>query len=247
MDQRSAARRYGWFLGALAGVFAALQVLISTSAALADAGNLLGAQHGLSDGTADPQFLFGPLMPPVVATYLAMLLAGAIMLYLARQAGWLAAYVSGRREAGMSAGGLVALISGGIWVALSILVVFRVHADGTITGLFTSNPTGPLQPLELPGLLVQELAAVLIGWGLGSMMGQSGAANAPLSPASPGRRPGTDWLPQGGAVSSAWHMPPQNPEPPTGTVPYALWPPEVAAPTGPRQTRLEDGDLPSPN
>ena len=248
MDQRSVARRYGWYLGLLAGVFAALQVLISTTAALADAGNLLGAQRGLSNGTADPRFLLGPLMPPVVATYGAMLVSGAIMLYLARQAGWLAAYVSGRRDAGTIAGSWVALVSGGIWVVLSILVVLRVHADGSITGLFTSNPTGPLQLGELPGLLVQELAAGMIGWGLGSMMGQSGAANAPLSPSSPGRRPGSEWSPHAGDAPPDWSAPsPRWPETPTDTIPYDPWPPQAGAPTGPRQGYYQGGDLASPN
>jgi len=245
MDQRSAVRRYGGYLGVLAGVFAALQVLISTTAALADAGNLTGAQLGLSSGTAAPQYLFDPLLPPVVASYLAMMVTGAIMLYLAHQAGWLAASVSGRREAGMSAGGRVAVVSGAIWIVLSVLVVLRTHADGTVTGLFTSNPAGPLQPVELPGLLIQELAAGLIGWGLGSLMGQMGAAGAArtaIPPAAPWRRPvDSRQGPQYGMdPTSTWPTtPPSTPSPSNGA-PYGAWP-EASAPTGPRQAYLDGG------
>jgi hypothetical protein len=236
IDQRSAARRYGWYLGIIAGVFAALQVLISTTAALADAGNMLSAQQGLSDGTAVPQFLLGPLLPPVVAAYASMMLTGAIMLYLARKAGELATYVSGRRELGMVAGGWVALISAFIWIGLSMIVALRAHADGTITGLFTSNPVGRLQPVELVGLLVQEIAAALIGWGLGSLVGQLGAARASQTLA---RQPVRGASVQGSGQPPS---PSRGGQPTDGLSPYSVWPPMAGAPTSPRQTYRDEDD-----
>jgi hypothetical protein len=243
MILHSPARRYGWYLGIIAGVFAALQILISTTAALADAGNLISAQQGLSDGTAVPQFLIGPLLPPVVASYLGMMATGAVMLYLARTAGRLAAYVSGRRESGMIAGGWVALVSGLIWIVLSTMVVIRTHADGTATGLFTSNPTGPLQPVELIGLLAQEIAAGLIGWGLGSLAGQMGAADAPI-PSPVVRRPGRPASTTGDAPMWPPSLPPSTPQPSDPLSPYGAWPfpaGEPSVPSVPRQAYRDGG------
>lgn len=223
MDQHTAARHYGWSLGVAAGLFAALQVLVSTTAARANWGSLDSAQRGLADGTAVPQFLIGPLLPTLVATYLASILSGAIMLYLARRAGWLAAYVSGRREAGLVAGGWVALVSALIWIALSVVVVLLTHTDGSVTGLFTSNPTGPLRPFELPGLLLQQLGAGLIGWGLGSLMGQIGGARAPMPRAMPTPSIGSAWPPSASGPMPPWPSQPPSTaglwSPPSGFVP----------------------------
>jgi hypothetical protein len=254
MDQRAAARRYGWYLGAVAGGFAAVQLLVSIVAALANAGNILSAQRALENGTADPDFLVSPLLPTVVASYLGMIVTGAIMLYLARRAGQLAAYVSGRREAGVIAGGWVALISGLIWIVLSMVLILLVHADGTLTGILTSNPGGPLQPFELTGLLVQELGAGLIGWGLGSLLGQRGADSVPL-PHAPAQRPSvgapsaTPWHPM---EPMEWQRPPQTPAvqpgwPASPAESPQAWPPVASHPITTPRSNGDDGDPASMN
>jgi hypothetical protein len=241
MDQRTAARHYGQAIGLAAGLFAALQVLISTTAARANWGNLDSAQRALADGTAVPQFLIGPLLPTLVATYLASILSGAIMVYLARRAGWLAAYVSGRREAGLVAGGWVALVSALIWIALSVVVVALTHADGSVTGLFTSNPTGPLRPLEIPGLLIQQLGAGLIGWGLGSLFGQMGGDRAPMPRAMP--------LPPTSPLGSGWPLaaggPPRWPDQPPSSAGH--WPSPADFPASHLPPRSDGSDPASIN
>ncbi|MBF6591522.1 MAG: hypothetical protein IVW57_13480 [Ktedonobacterales bacterium] len=246
MDLRSVARRYGWAFGGIAGIFALAQVFVSAAAALANWGTIGSAQRALANGTANPQFIFGPLVPTLVATYLAMILTGAIMLALCWRAGRFAAYVTGRIEAGMVAGGWVALVSGLIWIVLTIVVTLVAHADGTVTGLFTANPSGPLRPLELPGLLVQEFGAGLIGWGLGSLAGLRGAESAPLPPpalppiAPRMDMPGMSGLPRAPGQAGAW---PLSPPPP----PYTPRP----APSGERPgylpPRHDGGDAPSMN
>lgn len=229
MAQRSAAWRYGWRLGLVAAGFAALQVLVMVDAGRATETPIKTLQFSLSNITY-PGSTILPLVIMILATYLSMALSGLAMLWFAARAGQLAAAVSGQRGDGGLAGMWVALVSGVLWLAVSLLVVGLVHVDGTVTGAFTANPVGPLRPAELIALAIQELFLALLGLGLGALAGSRGAAHA-LPPRAfvvmPLGTP-TAWGPwmvpsMGGGMGPVGGYPPawQAPYPQPSSRPYA--------------------------
>ncbi|MGE5333077.1 MAG: hypothetical protein ACM3N4_00120 [Nitrososphaerota archaeon] len=190
MNNRSAVQSFSWNLGILSGVFAALQVLISAATARANTSSISSMRWVLSrldSGGGNPYPLIGSLVTVVLVTYAAMVVTGAISLGLCWYAGRITAYVQGRREGGAGAGFRVALLSGTIWIAFSIVISLLLHADGTVTGVLASTPDGSALGVQLSGLLVQELVLGAIGLGLGAWAGHigSGSASLPDEPSMP--------------------------------------------------------------
>ena len=184
MNNRPEARSIGWNLGIVSGLFAALQVLISASAARANIATIESMRWSLArleSGGGNPMPLLGLLAPVVFITYGSMIVTGAVCLVLCWYAGRLTAYVNGRRGGGAGAGFRVALLSGAIWMAFSIIISLLMHADGTITGVVASTHDGSALPAQLAGLLIQQLIFGAIGLGLGAWAGAIGSNSAPLS------------------------------------------------------------------
>lgn len=225
MTQRSAAWRYGWRLGLVAAGFAALQVLVMAGAGQAAAAEIRTLQFSLNNITY-PGSALGPLVIMVLLTYLAMVLSGIVMLYLAHQAGQLAVSVSARQDDGGLAGLWVAVVSGALWIALSLLVVGLGHVDGSLSGVFTANPAGPLHASELIALAAQEAFLALVGIGLGALAGSRGGAAA-MTRLAPTRPPTWTSTPYAawGPYPQPWITAPQAP-----TTPF---PPSSGAPGHP--------------
>ena len=190
MNNRPEARSYGWNLGILSGVFAALQVLISASAARANIFSIESMRWALSrlqTGGGNPLPLLRPLGAVVLVSYGAMVVTGVASLCLSWYAGRLTAYVHGRRMGGAGAGFRVALLSGLIWMAFTVIISLFLHSDGTITGVVASTPDGSALAPQLIGVLIQELILAAIGLGFGAWAGYIGSGSAPLAkmPATP--------------------------------------------------------------
>jgi hypothetical protein len=184
MSEGAIARYYGRNLGMIAGLFAFLQVLVSVSSARANLLLMRATQDVITNITNNiaqtPLNLLADLVPTLVATYAAMLITGVIMLGFAFYAGRVSAQEIGR-HAGASAGFWVALISGTIWLAVSLLGAVVLRADGTISGILTSGANDRLIP-QVVWLLVQEAPLALLGLGLGALAGLIGAHTARIAP-----------------------------------------------------------------
>src|SRR5690348_13383962 len=124
MSEGAIARYYGRNLGMIAGLFAFLQVLVSVSSARANILLMRATQDVITNITNNigqtPLTLLADLVSTLVATYAAMLISGVIMLGFAFYAGRVTAQEVGRHT-GALAGFWVALISGAIWLAISLL------------------------------------------------------------------------------------------------------------------------------
>jgi hypothetical protein len=188
MNNRPAARSVGWNLGILSGLFAVVQVMISTAAARANIDTIASMRWALArleTGGGNPLPLIDSLATVVLITYAAMIITGAISLILSWHAGRLTAYMRGNRSGGAGAGFRVALLSGGIWIGFSIIISLLLHGDGTITGILASTPDGSALPAQLGGLLLQEAIFAAIGLGLGAWAGHLGAGSARLAETPP--------------------------------------------------------------
>jgi hypothetical protein len=188
MNNRPETQSIGWNLGIVSGLFAALQVLISASAARANISTIESMRWSLArleSGGGNPMPLVGLLVPVALITYGAMIVTGAVCLVLCWYAGRLTAYVNGRRGGGAGAGFRVALLSGAIWMAFSVIISLLLHADGTITGVVASTHDGSALPAQLAGLLIQQLIFGAIGLGLGAWAGAIGSNSAPIPEATP--------------------------------------------------------------
>jgi len=187
MNNRPAALAFGWNLGIISGLFAALQVLISASSARASIASIESMRWALArvtTGGGNPVPLIGSLAPVLLVTYGSMIVTGAICLILCWYAGRLTAYVNGNRG-GAGAGFQVALLSGLLWIAFAIIISVLLHADGTITGVLASTHDGSSLGFQLSGLLTQQIIFASIGLGLGAWAGALGSRSAPLpDPAS---------------------------------------------------------------
>ncbi len=182
MNNRPAALSFGWNLGIISGLFAALQVLISASSARANIASIESMRWALArvtTGGGNPVPLIGSLAPVVLVTYGSMIVTGAICLVLCWYAGRLTAYVNGNRG-GAGAGFQVALLSGLLWIAFAIIISVLLHADGTITGVLASTRDGSSLGFQLSGLLIQQIIFASIGLGLGAWAGALGSRSAPL-------------------------------------------------------------------
>lgn len=183
MNNRSEARSIGWNLGIVSGLFAALQVLISASAARANISTIESMRWSLArldSGGGNPLPLIGLLVPVMLIAYGSMIVTGAISLVLCWHAGRLTAYVNGRRGGGAGAGFRVALLSGIIWIVFAIIISLLLHADGTVSGVVASTHDGSALLAQLAGLLTQQLIFGAIGLGLGAWAGALGSNRAPL-------------------------------------------------------------------
>ena len=181
MNNRPAALSFGWNLGILSGLFAALQVLISASSARANIASIESMRWSLArltTGGGNPTPLIGSLAPTVLITYASMVVTGAICLGLCWYAGRLTAYVNGNRG-GAGAGFQVALLSGIIWIAFGVVISLLLHSDGTITGVVASTRDGSSLSFQLGGLLIQQILFASIGLGLGAWAGALGSRSAP--------------------------------------------------------------------
>lgn len=261
MSEHATARHYGRVLGLLSGLFALLQLMISASAAKSNALTIQGLQHSLAVGSGGLNLL-QDLVPVMVITYLSAALSGAVMVGFAWYAGRLTALTIGRREFGAAAGFWVALWSGTIWLLLSIVVTLLTHADGTLSGIITSSPSGSNLGAELILLLLQNSFAALVGLGLGSLAGAAGSSGAPVPPASavarppqPGFAPGHGYAPAYPAGYPAGYpapLPPATPWPnayPPGAYPPGYpqgYPPATYPPATypPGQTATRPGATP---
>lgn len=188
MSNHPATQSFGWNLGILSGLFAALQVLISASAArdnIYSIESIRWAFARLTTGGGNPVAMVDALAPVVLIAYGSMIVTGAISLALSYYAGRLTAYVNGRHTGGAGAGFRVALLSGAFWLVFTVLISLLLHGDGTITGIVASTPDGSALGPQLGGLLIQELLLAAIGLGLGAWAGYIGASRAPLADDAP--------------------------------------------------------------
>ena len=249
MNNRPESQSIGWNLGILSGLFAALQVLISASAARANIATIESMRWALSradSGGGNPLPLIGPLVQVALIAYGAMIVTGAISLGLCWYAGRLTAYVNGRRTGGAGAGFRVALLSGIIWIVFGIIISLLMRADGTITGVVTSTHDGSALPLQLGGLLIQQLVFGAIGLGLGAWAGHIGASGAPLPTEATAAVPAF-------ALPAAYGMYPVYPPVAThpaypiyGAYPIAAPPYAGYAPYAPPQYTPPPGSMPPP-
>ena len=149
MSDGAIARYYGRNLGMIAGLFAFLQVLVSVSSARANLLLMRATQDVITNITNNivqtPLNLLSDLVPTLIATYTAMVITGVIMLGFAFYAGRITAQEIGRHS-GALAGFWVALISGTIWIVVSLLGAIILRADGTISGVLTSGAQRPAGP-----------------------------------------------------------------------------------------------------
>jgi hypothetical protein len=192
--------RFGLLFGALGGLFALLQVVVSVTSAWENHAALASIYYGGQNQALDPILAAQWLVPVLSATYGSCLLAFALSMWLSWGAGRAAAIATGRPWTGALAGLLTSMFSSLIWIAASVFVAARFHTDGTIAGILTTTPTysaaatGP----EIAGLVAQEIVAGLISLGLGAVAGRIGGAAAriprsmvggwvpPVTPAIPG-------------------------------------------------------------
>jgi hypothetical protein len=184
MSDGAIARYYGRNLGMIAGLFAFLQVLVSVSSARANMLLMHATQGVITNITNNivqsPLNLLSDLAPTLIATYAAIFITGVIMLGFAFRAGRITAQEIGRHS-GALAGLWVALISGTIWIAVSLLGAIILRADGTISGVLTSGADDRLVP-QVVWLLIQELPLALLGLGFGALAGLIGAQTAKVTP-----------------------------------------------------------------
>src|SRR6185437_7252978 len=234
-EQRDAPRVYGVRVGLVSGLFSIAQVLLSVAAAHGSEAALRAIQHTFtiltSGGLVDPTTVAPALIPMLLTTYLAMLLAGLVTVWFAGRAGRLAAIAQGRHAGGASAGMWVWLTSTGIWLLASIIATVITNSDGTISGVFVGTFSSAYLPQQLIFLLLQEIVAALFCLGFCAAAGAQGARNAPVSPPNAALTPlhAPAWYPQ---------RPPQGAYPyvPYGSYPMPGYPPYPPYPPQPGQS-----------
>ena len=231
-EQRDAPRVYGVRVGLVSGLFAIAQVLVSVAAAHGSEAALRAIQHTFTiltaGGLVDPTTVAPALIPMLLSTYLAMLLAGLVTVWFASRAGRLAAIAQGRHAGGASAGMWVWLTSTGVWLLASIIATVITHSDGTISGVFVGTFSSAYLPQQLIFLLLQEIVAALFCLGFCAAAGAQGARNAPVSPPNVALTPlhAPAWSPQQ-APQGAYPYAPYGPYPMPGYPPY---PPQQGQP-----------------
>lgn len=227
MSEGAIARYYGRNLGMIAGLFAFLQVLVSISSARANLLLMRATQDVITNITNNivqtPLNLLADLVPTLVATYAAMLITGVIMLGFAFRAGRVTAQEIGRHS-GASAGFWVALISGTIWLVISLLGAVILRADGTISGVLTSGASDRLIP-QVFWLLIQEAPLALLGLGFGALAGLIGAHTAPITPRRRLAAPYTPVAPYPGTPAPFQPYPAQTYQPSALPAPTPAYPP----------------------
>ena len=177
-------RRFGLIFGLLNGLFAMLQVAVSSWAALVNHGAIASLYYGANGVGFNPTVLVNWLAPVLVAAYGTCLLGFVASLWLCWHAGRAAAAASGRRGAGAQAGLLVSLLGSAIWIVTSVLAALILHTDATVSGILATTPARTPTHLgaEIAGLLTQEIIAGLLALGFGALAGRMGAGAAHLPP-----------------------------------------------------------------
>lgn len=178
-------RRLALWFGLVNGVFAVLQVAVSSWAALINQGVYVSFFYGVNGVGFNNDALTAWLLPIFTAAYGTCLLGFIASLVLCWHAGRAAAWATGRRGAGGEVGALVALYGSVIWIVASVAAVLIIHTDGTVAalaGVLTAPGKQPgINPAtEIVVLLAQEIVAGLLAVGLGALAGRIGAAAARL-------------------------------------------------------------------
>lgn len=199
--QRAVARRIGRQLGVAAAVFALLAAFISGSSSDANWQGTLTVQRALVDLAGNGGALLVPpllaLAPMLLSTYLAELLTFLVALALCQYAGRLAAETHRDGDMGSVAGAWVMLISGAIWLVITIVLALFTQLDGTfawflatIAELLISNsvsaahvyvsaPDAGFVALHTLALLIQNGLGFGFALGAGSLAGRRGATRPP--------------------------------------------------------------------
>jgi hypothetical protein len=177
-------RHYALIFGLLSGLFAAMQVAVSSSAALENRAAISGLYYGLQNQALDPSIAAAWLAPVLVAAYGSCLVAFGFSMWLCWHAGRAVAAASGNPTGGAGAGMLTSLLGSGIWIAASVAAVLALHTDGTASGIFATTPNLSAANLggELSELLGQEVVAVVVALGFGAVAGRMGAGSIHMPP-----------------------------------------------------------------
>jgi hypothetical protein len=210
--------RYGLLFGGLSGLFAVLQLVVSETSAVENRFAYSSAYYGVQNQALDPTVIVRWLGPVLTASYTSCLIAFGLSMWLCWHAGRATAEATGRRTLGALAGMLASGVGSLIWIVASVAAVLLVHTDGTLSGVFTSNPTNAPSSTaaDLGGLLLQEVVAGLLALGFAAVAGRMGAASAPSE--SPARSPAGGQAPAGPPPGLAYYggfggpaVPPQAP------------------------------------
>jgi hypothetical protein len=177
--EAKAVRRNGLIFGLLNGLFATLQVALSSSAALENHAAISSLYYGFKNQALDPSVALAWLTPILASAYGSCLVAFGFGMWLCWQAGRATALAAGRDVGGASAGMLTSLIGSGVWIAASVAAALVLRTDGTVSGLLATTPDRSAANLgaELAGLLTQEVVGGLVGLGFGAVAGRIGAGS----------------------------------------------------------------------
>jgi hypothetical protein len=178
-------RRLALAFGLVNGVFAVLQVAVSSWAALVNRGVYISLYYGANGVGFNNDALLAWLLPIFTAAYGTCLLGFVVSLVLCWHAGRAAAAATGRRGAGAQVGALVALYGSVIWIVASVAAVLLVHTDATLAGVAgvltaPKGTPGLNSATEIVVLLAQEIVAGLLAVGIGALAGRIGAGAAGL-------------------------------------------------------------------
>ena len=200
-SMESTARGYARLLGMTAGLFALLATLVNATVALSVQSPVVALQRslaGISAGSGVSIDAFaGSITGALALAMLIGLVALVIMLGFCWYAGRIAGALVGDPRAGGGAGRRVALVSGLVWLAGSLVAVLAFHADASISwllatlGVILASPDGAtlsgyavnaaggvFLAVQLVILLILQGIAILIALGLGALAGRAGAAGA---------------------------------------------------------------------
>lgn len=232
-SRESMARRYAWLLGATAGLFTLIATLVNASLALAVQAPVVALQRSLAgisagNGLSIDAFA-GRITGALALAALIGLIALGIVLGFCWYAGRIAGALAGDPRAGASAGRRVALVSGLVWLAGSLVAVLAFHADASISwllatlGVILASPdsatlsgyavnaaAGSFLAVQLVILLLLQGSGILIALGLGALAGRAGAFGAArhIPAAPPGWHPPASGRPY---AYPAGYWPPQPP------------------------------------
>lgn len=237
MKEPNAPRIYGVRVGLVAAVFSIAQALVLYGAALGGYAGVHAIQQAINiinsiGPVVDVGLLLPAVLPMLIISYGSMIVAGVVTALLARQAGRVAAIRTGRHSGGARAGMWVWLISSVVWIAASVIVVALAHMDGTVSGIFTGTGKPEFTGQEILFLVIQEIAAALVGLGVCALSGARGAASATL--VEPALAPVAGFYPFA-PYQTPWGAPPTpgyptpyqaRPQPPAGypAYPGAMYP-----------------------
>lgn len=232
-SMESMACRYARLLGVTAGLFVLLATLVNANVALSAQAPVVALQRslaGISAGSGVSIDAFaGSITGALALAVLIGLAALVIVLGFCWYAGRIAGALVGDARAGGGAGRRVALVSGLVWLAGSLVAVLAFHADASISwllatlGVILASPDGAtlsgyavnaaggaFLAVQLVILLALQGIAVLIALGLGALAGRAGAAGAI-------RRISTAphaWHPPANGQPYAYHAGYPSPQPP---------------------------------